>query len=81
MANTFDGHIDLALLDIKLPDMEGGAVYPLLMKARPHLKVIVCSGYALDGPAQEILDAGAQGFIQKPFSVGVLSEKIRKLLA
>ena len=80
MAKTFDGQIDLALLDIKLPDMEGGKVYPLIMEARPDLKVIVFSGYAIDGPARKILDAGAQDFIQKPFPLATLSEKLKKVL-
>ena len=80
MAKTFDGQIDLALLDIKLPDMEGGKVYPLIMEARPDLKVIVFSGYAIDGPARKILDAGAQDFIQKPFSIATLSEKLKEVL-
>ena len=80
IAQTFDGDIDLALLDIKLPDMEGGKVYPLIMKARPGLKVIVFSGYAIEGPAREILDAGAQDFIQKPFSIATLSEKLKEVL-
>ena len=80
IAETFDGQIDLALLDIKLPDMEGGKVYPLIMEARSNLKVIVSSGYSIDGPAQEILDAGAQDFIQKPFSIATLSEKLKEVL-
>lgn len=80
MAKTFDGNIDLALLDIKLPDMEGGNLYPLLMKTRPDLKVIVCSGYSKDGPAQEILSAGAQDFMQKPFSLAALRDKLKKVL-
>ncbi len=80
IAETFDGDIGLALLDIKLPDMEGGKVYPLIMEARPNLKVIVFSGYAIDGPAQSILDAGAQDFIQKPFSLATLSEKLKEIL-
>jgi len=80
IAETFDGQIDLALLDIKLPDIEGGKVYPLIMKARPDLKVIVFSGYAIDGPARKILDAGAQDFIQKPFSLATLSEKLKEVL-
>jgi two-component system, cell cycle sensor histidine kinase and response regulator CckA len=77
---AFDGKIDLALLDIKLPDMSGSQVYPLIMEARPGLKVVVCSGYALDGPAQEILNAGAVGFIQKPFSIETIKEKLEKVL-
>ena len=80
IAETFDGQIDLALLDIKLPDMEGGKVYPLIMKARPELKVIVWSGYSIDGPARKILDAGAQDFLQKPFSIATLSENLKEVL-
>jgi CheY-like chemotaxis protein len=79
-AETFDGQIDLALLDINLPDMEGGKLYPLLMKARPNLKVIVFSGYTIDGLARKILNAGAQDFLQKPFSLAILSEKLKKVL-
>jgi len=80
IAGTFDGDIDLAILDIKLPDMEGQRVYSLLMEARPELKVIVCSGYSIDGPAQAMMDAGAQGFIQKPFSIATVSEKLKEVL-
>ena len=80
LARTFDGQIDLALLDIKLPDMDGGRVYPLIMEARPDLKVIVCSGYSLHGPAQDILDAGAEGFIQKPFLIAPFAEKLKEVL-
>ncbi len=72
--------IDVALLDIKLPDMSGAQVYPLIMEANPDLKVIVFSGYALDGPAREIMDAGANGFLQKPFSIQGLSKKIKEVL-
>jgi CheY-like chemotaxis protein len=72
--------IDLVLLDIKLPDMTGEEVYKRLTELRPELKVIVCSGYSIDGPAQKILKLGANGFIQKPFSIQNLSEKIRETL-
>lgn len=80
IARTFDGNIDLAILDMVLPDMSGADIYPLLMEARPDLKVIVCSGYSIDGPAQRILDAGARGFIQKPFSFNTLSKKLKEVL-
>ena len=80
LAETFDGQIDLALLDIKLPDMTGDKVYPLIMAARPDLKVIVCSGYAIEGPPQDILDAGAEGFVQKPFHIATLAEKLKEVL-
>jgi two-component system, cell cycle sensor histidine kinase and response regulator CckA len=80
IAETFSGRIDLALLDIKLPDIPGDKVYSLIMKARPNLKVVVSSGYSIDGPARKILDAGAQDFIQKPFSLSTLSEKLKVAL-
>jgi two-component system, cell cycle sensor histidine kinase and response regulator CckA len=81
IAERFDGVIDLALLDIKLPDMEGGQVFSSIKKIRPSLKVMVCSGYSIDGPAQEILDAGAEDFIQKPFTLPALSLKLKRVLA
>lgn len=80
VVKTYDGDIDLAMLDILLPDISGNAIYPFLMEARPNLKVIVYSGYSIDGPAKEILDAGAQDFLQKPFSIAELSEKLKKVL-
>ena len=80
VVKTFDGHIDLALLDILMPDMNGNDIYPLIMEARPDLKVIVFSGYSIDGPAREILNAGAEDFIQKPFKMADLSEKLKKIL-
>jgi len=80
IAKMFNGRIDLALFDIKLPDMSGNQVYPLMMEARSNLKVIVCSGCSIDGPAQEILDSGAEGFIQKPFIISTLAEKLKEVL-
>jgi PAS domain S-box-containing protein len=80
IAKTHDGVIDLAILDLVLPDMGGQAIYPLLMEARPNLKVLVCSGYSIDGLGQEIIDAGAQSFLQKPFSLEALSEKLNEVL-
>jgi len=79
IAGSFEGAIDLALLDIKLSDMSGGRVYPLIMEARPGLKVIVFSGYSIDGPVKEVLDAGADGFLQKPFSIESISKKLKEV--
>jgi two-component system, cell cycle sensor histidine kinase and response regulator CckA len=80
VAKTFDGNIDLAMQDIILPGIRGVNLYRLLMKARPNLKVIVFSGYSKQGPARKILDAGADYFIKKPFTMADLSEKLKKAL-
>ncbi len=79
LAETFEGGIDLALL-CATPDMEAGALYPLLMKARPKLKVILFSPNGMDGSVRAILDAGAQAFVQRPVSVGSFSQKIKEVL-
>ena len=79
IAKNYDGRIDFTLLDVILPDMDASVIYPELMTARPEMKVIVCSGFALDGPASEMLDAGAESFIQKPFTVAALSAVLKKI--
>ena len=80
IGRSYDGDIDLAIIDIYLSDMRGDVIYKLLMKARNNLKVIICSAYAFDDPAQKILNAGAQAFIQKPFRLAMLSEKVKNVL-
>jgi len=76
MGRHFEGDIDLAVLDIRLPDMEAKRVYDELKVSRPGLRVLLCSGYPLEGPAQKLLEAGADAFIQKPFLLKDFSEKI-----
>ncbi len=80
IAQQYGGPIDFALLDVILPDMDGSVIYPELMAARPDLKVVVCSGFSLDGPARDILDNGAESFIQKPFTVAALSAVLKKVV-
>jgi len=72
--------IDLVMLDVIMPDMGGGKVYDLLKKVNPDIKVLLCSGYSIDGRSTEILERGCDGFIQKPFDVKKLSGTIRGIL-
>lgn len=81
IAKEHDGTIDAALLDVGLPDVDGSQIFPLLKEARPNMKVIVCSGYSLEGPARQLLRDGAEGFIQKPFTLSALSETLKSALA
>ena len=80
IARDYDGEIHLALLDIEMPVMDGPEAYPLLMAARPSLRVMVCSGYGLDTGTQNMLDAGASAFLQKPFTLAALAAELRKAL-
>jgi CheY-like chemotaxis protein len=57
--------IDLVILDIVMPIMSGSEVYDRLKAIDPRIKVLLSSGYSIDGQAREILDRGCNGFIQK----------------
>jgi CheY-like chemotaxis protein len=72
--------IDLVILDLIMPEMGGGETFDALRKIAPRMKVLLSSGYALEGEATEILDRGCNGFIQKPFTINDLSEKVRTVL-
>ena len=80
IAEAFSGDIDLAILDISLPDMDAKSVYTRIMQAKADMKVLLSSGYTIDDLDQEILSAGAQGFIGKPFTAAQLSEKLKRIL-
>jgi len=72
--------IDMVILDMIMPDMGGGETYDRLKEIDPAVKVLLSSGYSIDGQATEILERGCDGFIQKPFSLGSLSQKMQEVL-
>jgi DNA-binding NtrC family response regulator len=72
--------IDLVILDMIMPIMGGGEVYKRIKQISPDVKVLLSSGYSINGEASEILKRGCNGFIQKPFSIKDLSKKIRDIL-
>ncbi len=73
-------HIDMVILDLIMPDMGGGETYDRLRELDPRVKVLLSSGYSIDGQASEILKRGCDGFIQKPFEAKELSQRIREIL-
>jgi CheY-like chemotaxis protein len=72
--------IDVVVLDIVMPNMGGGEAYDRLKEINPDIKVLLSSGYSIDGEATEILESGCDGFIQKPFNMKELSRAIREVL-
>jgi len=72
--------IDLVILDLIMPDTGGGKVYDKMKALNPDVKVILSSGYSLDGEASEVFKRGANAFIQKPFSILTLSYKLREVI-
>ena len=72
--------IDMVILDMILPDMAGGDTYDRLKEINPEIKVLLASGYDIDYQASDIMERGCDGFIQKPFNMNELLEKIRGIL-
>jgi PAS domain S-box-containing protein len=72
--------IDLVILDMIMPDMSGSETFDNLKAIKPDIKVLLSSGYSIDGQASEILNRGCNGFIQKPFNLKQISRKIREIL-
>jgi len=76
----YKDEIDLVILDMIMPEMNGGEVYDTMKESDLKAKVLLSSGYSIEGQASKILKRGCDGFIQKPFRIKELSRKIRKLL-
>jgi PAS domain S-box-containing protein len=72
--------IDLVLLDMVMPNISGGKTYDHMKEVNPNVKVLLTSGYGIDGQATEILNRGCNGFIQKPFTMKELSTKVKEVL-
>jgi two-component system cell cycle sensor histidine kinase/response regulator CckA len=70
----------LVILDMIMPGMSGGETYDHLRKIDPNVKVLLSSGYSINGQAKKILERGCKGFIQKPYNLRDLSKRVRQIL-
>lgn len=73
--------IDLTILDMVMPGMGGGQLYERLKEIDPGIRAILSSGYSMNGMAKSIMDKGVRYFLQKPFRMEELSDKIREALS
>jgi PAS domain S-box-containing protein len=72
--------IDLVVLDLILTDLSGAEVFARIRAVDPSVRVLLASGYSLDGEAASMLERGCNDFIQKPFTMEQLSRKLEQLL-
>jgi two-component system cell cycle sensor histidine kinase/response regulator CckA len=72
--------IDLIILDMIMPGISGSETFDRLRKINPSVKVLLSSGYSLNGEAKHIMDRGCNGFLQKPYQIDKLSQKVREVL-
>ena len=79
IVETAGKDIDLAILDIGLPDIMGDIVCQKIQELRPNIKVVVSTGHMVDDITDD-MKIKAQGFIQKPFSMSKMAMKIKEVL-
>lgn len=77
-ANQYE--IDVVLLDLIMPEMDGRKCLGEILRIDPQAKVILVSGYSAGGPAEEWIKCGAKGFVNKPYDLANLVNTVRSVL-
>lgn len=77
---AWEGDIDLVMLDMIMPGMGGAETFRDLKRMDPHVSVIIVSGYSLPDDVSELLAQGCRGFLQKPFLIPELFQKVRQVI-
>jgi PAS domain S-box-containing protein len=72
--------INLVLLDLTMPKINGKQAFRQIRAINPCARVIICSGYAVEGEAEEILALGAAAFLPKPYALESLLQTVREVL-
>ena len=80
VARRHQGAIQMCLLDMAMPVMGGAEAFPLLKKARPDMKIIICTGFEEEVVSHTLLGAGVSSVLLKPFRPASLAQEIRKVL-
>jgi CheY-like chemotaxis protein len=70
----------LVALDMIMPEMSGKETYERLKEINPNVKVLLVSGYSLNKQIEDLISMGCNAFIQKPFDILQLSQKLREVL-
>jgi CheY-like chemotaxis protein len=67
-------------MDLIMPGMNGRQALAEIKKIQESSKILISTGYTVDGEIEDLLNKGCQAFIQKPFSLNEFSHAIRKIL-
>jgi len=76
----FHRDIDLVIVDMVMPEMDGRECFHALRKIDPAVRVILSTGQGGEGTIQDVLDEGMVGFVQKPYQAAQLAEAVRRAL-
>jgi len=72
--------IDLVVLDMVMPGLSGRETFYRLREIDPEIKVLLYSAHSMDEDVHLMMEKGALGFIQKPYRIAALSQKIAAML-
>jgi len=72
--------IALVILDLIMPGMGGKECLEYLCEIDPNVRILVTSGYAVRGVAEEIIESGAKGFVCKPYDMNQILTAVREVL-
>ena len=76
----YKNQIDLVIIDMYMPEMNGPELADQLRKIDHHVKVLLSSGGLTDLDEKEIINRGFNGILRKPYSLNSLSEKMAEIL-
>jgi two-component system, cell cycle sensor histidine kinase and response regulator CckA len=76
----YQDEITCVILDLTMPRMDGAEMFRELRQVRPDVRVIMSSGYSEQEVADRLSNQGIAGFIQKPYQIKALSDKLHEVL-
>ena len=74
------GGIDLVIMDMVMPEMNGREAFERLKACDPEVRVLLSSGYVSEKDAHYVMEAGALGFLRKPYHLRELAREVRRIL-
>ncbi len=75
--NRGGAHVDVLLTDVMMPEMDGITLIRKVRKEHPHLPIVAASGM-MGEKVRQVVEAGADAFVSKPFSVARLASALRE---
>ncbi|HSD89718.1 MAG TPA: response regulator, partial [Kofleriaceae bacterium] len=74
------GTVDAVVLDMIMPGMNGSAAFAAIREIDPGANVLLMSGYSMNEDVQTLLDAGARGFVTKPYAPEALARSLAEAM-
>ena len=72
--------VDVVILDMIMPEMGGKEAFVAMRGINPRIKAVLSSGYSVDGEAQQIMNEGMVGFLQKPFRAEAMVDILSRVM-